>query len=114
MKVLTAIMFKSIIYCIGVYSMNDKKIIERNEEQILPLTTRLNKIIGQINGIKKMIEENKYCRDVLQQVAAAEKALQSFAYIILEEHMKSCVAEKIKANDDGIISETIDIIRKIN
>lgn len=105
----------NILYRSIEYMNNDgKKMTPRNQEEIAPLTARLNRIIGQINGIKKMIEENKYCRDVLQQVAAAEKALQSFGYIILEAHMKGCVSEKIKANDESIISETIDIIRKIN
>lgn len=93
---------------------NCKKNTPRSESDISKLTSRLNRIIGQLNGIKKMIEENKYCKDVLQQVAAAEKALQSFGYVILEDHLKGCVSDKIRANDNNIISETIDIIRKIN
>lgn len=92
----------------------NKKLTERSETEIKELNNRLNRVIGQLNGIKAMINDNRYCKDVLLQVAACEKALQSFGYQILQEHLSSCVTTKIKNGDLEIIDETMDIIRKIN
>ena len=58
--------------------------VPRDEEEIKQLKNRIHRIVGQMNGIEKMIEENRYCGDVLIQVAAIEKALQSFGYILLQ------------------------------
>jgi len=54
---------------------------------------RLRRIEGQIRGLQRMVEEDKYCIDVLTQVSAATKALQSFALVLLEEHMETCVVD---------------------
>lgn len=92
----------------------NKKLVKRDNKDIKELNNRLNRIIGQLNGIKAMIEDNRYCKDVLVQVIAVEKALQSFGYLILEEHLNSCVATKIKQGDDEILGETMELIRRIN
>lgn len=60
----------------------------RSEESSKQLRNRINRIIGQLNGISKMIDDNRYCGDILTQVAAVESALQSIGYIILTEHMQ--------------------------
>lgn len=60
-----------------------------------------------------MIDDNRYCGDILIQLSAAESALQNLGYIILKDHMESCVAEKIKSGDEEIIGETIELIRKL-
>lgn len=90
-----------------------KKHTPRNEQQIKDLKTRLNKINGQINGISKMIEENRYCSDVLMQIAAVEKALQQVGYIVLSEHMKTCVTDDIKENKMESLEEAIELMKKI-
>lgn len=86
----------------------------RSEEEIRGLVNRLNRIAGQLNGIKKMIEENRYCGDVLVQVSAVESAVRAFGYLVLEDHMNTCVAEKIRAGDENIVKETVELIRKLN
>ena len=89
------------------------KELPRGSEEIRRLTNRLSRIVGQLNGIKTMIAENRYCKDVLEQVAAAESALRSFAYLVFEEHMHTCVCEKIRAGDENIVDETVELIKRL-
>ncbi len=86
----------------------------RGEAEVRALVSRLNRITGQLNGIKKMIEENRYCGDVLVQVSAAESALRAFGYLVLEDHMKTCVSEKIRQGDGEIVHETVELVKKLN
>lgn len=86
----------------------------RSEQEIKSLVSRLNRIAGQIGGIKKMIEDNRYCGEVLVQVSAVESAVRAFGYFVLEDHMNTCVAEKIRAGDENIVSETVELIKKLN
>ena len=86
----------------------------RSEEEVRSLVNRLNRIVGQVNGIKKMIEESRYCGEVLVQVSAAESALRAFGYIVLEEHLSTCVSEKIRAGDENIVKETVELVKKLN
>ena len=85
----------------------------RNEELVTNLKKRLNKISGQINGINKMIDENRYCGDILIQVAAIESALKEVGYIILKDHMYTCVSEDIKNNDFASLEEALEISKKL-
>ncbi len=89
------------------------KHLPRSEEEVKTLQNRLSRVVGQVNGIKKMIDENRYCKDILVQLSACEKALQSVAFIILKEHLETCVSEKIVAGDKDIIAETIDVFKKM-
>ncbi len=85
----------------------------RSEAEQRQLQNRLNRMIGQLGGIKKMVEENRYCGDILNQVAAVESALQNFGYVVLQNHMETCVTEKIRQGEEGIIEETVELIRKL-
>jgi CsoR family transcriptional regulator, copper-sensing transcriptional repressor len=85
----------------------------RNVQTERQLQNRLNRIIGQLNGIKVMLDDNRYCGDILTQVAAVENALQGFGYIILQDHMETCVAEELKKGDNSIIGEAVDLIKKL-
>ena len=85
----------------------------RSKELVDLLVKRLNKINGQINGVSKMIQENRYCNDVLIQIAAIESALKEVGYIILEDHMMTCVAEDIKNNDKSSLKQAIEISKKL-
>ena len=89
------------------------KVKPREEEQVRQLQNRLNRIIGQMNGISKMLEDNRYCGDILTQVAAVESALQSFGYVVLREHLDSCVVEEIQQGNTEIMDETIELIKKL-
>ena len=53
-------------------------------------------MMGQLNGIGRMLDENRYCGEILTQVAAVESALQAFGYLVLQEHMETCVVEEIR------------------
>lgn len=85
----------------------------RDPETLKLLKNRLNRMIGQLSGIGNMLDDNRYCGDVLTQIAAVESALQSFGYLILQDHLETCVVEEITAGNPQIISETIDLIKKL-
>lgn len=85
----------------------------RSEKTQKQLQSRLNRAIGQMNGIKKMLEDNRYCGDVLVQIAAVESALQSVGYIILQEHMETCVVEEIKKGNIEVVDEAVRLIKKL-
>ena len=85
----------------------------RDQELRENLTKRLNRISGQINGINKMINENRYCNDILIQLAAVEKALKEVGYLILQDHLHTCVSDDIKNNDYSSLDESIEIFKKL-
>ena len=75
--------------------------------------SRVNRVKGQMEGIKAMLEENRYCGDILIQISAAESALRSIGYLVLEEHLATCVTDKIKSGDKEIIKETVELVKKL-
>ncbi|ERI07798.1 copper-sensing transcriptional repressor CsoR domain protein [Aneurinibacillus aneurinilyticus ATCC 12856] len=77
------------------------------------LTTRLNRIEGQIRGIKGMVEKDVYCDDILNQIAAVQSALNSVGRLLLEGHMKSCVIERIQEGDHDVIDELLKTMNKL-
>ena len=70
-------------------------------------------MIGQLCGISKMLEENRYCGDILMQVAAVESALQAFGHVVLREHLQTCVVEQIQKGNTAIVDEAVDLIKKL-
>lgn len=90
-----------------------KKHQPRSEEEKRKLVNRVSRIEGQLKGIAKMIEEDRYCGDILIQLSAAEKALESFGYTILNAHLESCVKEDILAGKDEVIWETMELIKRL-
>ncbi|HIU30278.1 MAG TPA: metal-sensing transcriptional repressor, partial [Candidatus Egerieisoma faecipullorum] len=66
-----------------------RKATPRGEKELRLLQNRLSRISGQLGGIAKMLEENRYCGDILMQVAAAESALQAFGYLVLQNHLET-------------------------
>ncbi|MBQ2667249.1 MAG: metal-sensing transcriptional repressor [Clostridia bacterium] len=85
----------------------------RSEEERRKLTNRLNRIEGQVRGIRGMIEKDTYCTDVLVQVAAANAALNAFTKELLASHIKTCVAEDIRAGKDETIDELVATLQKL-
>ena len=85
----------------------------RTQGQQKQLQNRLNRMIGQLGGISRMLEENRYCGDILTQVAAVESALQSFGYLVLQEHMETCVAEEVRKGNDEILEEAVELMKKL-
>lgn len=90
-----------------------QKTTPREEKELKQLKNRLNRMAGQLNGIGKMLDENRYCGDILMQVAAVESALQSFAYVILQEHMETCVAEEIRKGNMEVVEEVLELMKKL-
>lgn len=89
-----------------------KKKTVRSDEMKKKLTSRLNRIAGQINGIARMIENDAYCVDVLTQTAAAQSALKGFSKEIIDRHIRSCVSDSVRSGDDSAIEELIDTLYK--
>ena len=89
------------------------KATPRSEAELKRLQNRLNRIAGQLNGIGKMLDENRYCGDILTQIGAVESALQSFGYVILKEHMETCVVEQIQKGNTQIMDEAVELIKKL-
>ncbi|WP_051405122.1 MULTISPECIES: metal-sensitive transcriptional regulator [Bacillaceae] len=77
------------------------------------LSTRLNRIEGQIRGIKGLIEKDTYCDDVITQIAATQSALNSVAKILLEGHLKNCVVDRLNEGDTEVIDEVLVTIHKL-
>lgn len=89
------------------------KATPRSAEDLKNLGNRLSRIQGQLNGIERMLNENRYCGDILIQIAAVESALTAFGHLILKEHMETCVQEKIRQGDAEVIEETLELIKKL-
>ncbi|MEC4176077.1 metal-sensing transcriptional repressor [Adlercreutzia sp. R7] len=75
---------------------------------------RLNRAIGQLNGVKAMIDDNRYCGDVLTQLAAAESAVRRVSEMLLAEHMRTCVVEEIRAGNDAVVDEAMELVRRFS
>ena len=86
---------------------------ERSEDEIKDLIKRLNRIEGQIRGIRKMVEEDAYCVDILTQVSAARCSLNSFSKEILGNHIKTCVADDIRSGSDEKTDELVELLQKL-
>lgn len=86
---------------------------ERNESEKKALINRLSRVEGQIRGIKKMVEENAYCIDILTQSQAANAALTAFEKALLSEHIKSCLITDIKNGNDKTVDELIETLGKM-
>lgn len=90
---------------------SDKKKVRTPEEK-KALINRLNRITGQMNGVKRMIEEDRYCDDILIQLAAIEKSVKSLATIILDNHMKTCLVTSIQNGDTTVVDEIVDLFKR--
>ncbi|MBQ1300980.1 MAG: metal-sensing transcriptional repressor [Erysipelotrichaceae bacterium] len=85
---------------------------QRSEEEIKSLTTRLNKIEGQIRGINRMIADDRYCVDILMQVSSVQSALNAFNKELLSSHIKSCVVDDIRNGRDEAVDELCELLKK--
>ena len=86
---------------------------KRSEEEQKALLTRLRRIEGQIRGLQKMVENDAYCLDILTQSSAATSALNSFNKVLLGCHIRTCVAEDIRAGNDEKIDELCKLLQKL-
>ena len=86
---------------------------ERAEKEYRDLVNRLSRIEGQVRGIKRMVEEDVYCTDILIQVSAVNAALNSFNKVLLANHIRSCVAEDIREGKEETIDELVGVLQKL-
>ncbi|MGK9184286.1 metal-sensitive transcriptional regulator [Priestia filamentosa] len=93
--------------------MSTERRSHHSEEVKKNLTSRLNRVEGQIRGIKGLIDKDTYCDDVITQIAAAQSALNSVSKILLEGHLKHCVVERVKNDDPEIIDELLTTMKRL-
>ena len=86
---------------------------ERSEKEYKGLLNRLNRIEGQVRGIKGMVERNAYCTDILIQVSAVNAALNSFNKVLLANHIKTCVTNDIRAGKEETVDELVAVLQKL-
>ncbi len=85
----------------------------RPEKEYRDLVNRLSRIEGQIRGIRRMVEENAWCPDILAQSSAAAQAINAFNRELILSHMRTCVAEDVRAGKDETLDEMADLLRRL-
>lgn len=85
----------------------------RTDGEYQKLVNRLNRIEGQVRGIRGMVENNAYCTDILVQVSAVNAALNAFNKELLASHIRTCVAEDIRAGKDETVDELVATLQKL-
>ncbi|MGN0675169.1 MAG: metal-sensing transcriptional repressor [Oscillospiraceae bacterium] len=86
---------------------------QRSEEEYKSLINRLNRIEGQVRGVRKMVESDTYCTDILIQVSAITAALNAFNRELLANHIRTCVADDIRNGKDETIDELVMTLQKL-
>lgn len=89
------------------------KIKERTQQEYKDLIHRLNRIEGQVRGIRGMVEKDAYCTDILVQVAAVNAALNSFNKVLLANHIKTCVTRDIREGKEDTVDELVAVLQKL-
>jgi DNA-binding FrmR family transcriptional regulator len=91
------------------------KMVPRTEEEIESIIKRLKRIEGQVRGVQKMVEDNRYCIDVLVQISAIQAALNKVGLNLLERHVNHCVSKAIReGNGEESIRELMDVIKQFS
>lgn len=85
----------------------------REEKEYRNLINRLNRIEGQIRGIRSMLEDERYCIDIITQTSAASSALNAFNKALLSQHIKTCVADNIRNGNNEVIDELCETLQKL-
>lgn len=92
--------------------LRDHPITPRSDEERKQITNRLKRIEGQVRGIQKMIDEERYCIDILVQISAIQAALKRVGFSVAERHMKHCVSHAIESGEgNDAISELIEVMK---
>lgn len=89
-----------------------KKIKLRTQEEKKKLITRLNRVEGQVRGVKQMINDDRYCNDIIIQLAAINKAIKGIANVMIEEHMHTCMIKDIKEGNEEVINEIVELFKR--
>ncbi|MBO6159551.1 MAG: metal-sensing transcriptional repressor [Firmicutes bacterium] len=100
-------------HCSRQESCESGKKKARSEKEVKRMLNRLSRIEGQVRGMKKMVEENRYCIDILIQAEAVSAAINAFNKELMSEHIRTCVAENIKAGNDEVIEELVKTLQRL-
>ena len=93
--------------------LHTHKFRDKQGEEYKGLIRRLNRIEGQIRGIHNMVDEDRYCVDILTQVSAVQSALNAFTKELLSQHIHSCVVEDIRSGNDAVVDELCCLLQKV-
>ena len=85
----------------------------RDQAEYEALLKRLNRIEGQVRGVRGMVEKECYCTDILTQVSAIQSALNAFSRELLANHIRTCVKDGIRADDDSVVDELVRTVEKL-
>ena len=94
--------------------MNKIKKTHRSAETKKNLINRLNRINGQVNGVKKMIEEDSYCNDILIQLSAIKNSVQSLSNELLDSHLRPCITKDLQKGNLDTVDEVVNLFKKFN
>ena len=89
-----------------------RKRTPRSEEFKHDVGCRINRTIGQLGGIRSMVEEDRYCGDVHTQLAAVESAVKAVSRDVMQDHLVTCVVERVRAGDAEVVDEVMDLFKK--
>ncbi|PZD95491.1 transcriptional regulator [Paenibacillus sambharensis] len=99
--------------CAHTHSDGEERRSHHSDKLKSNLVSRLNRIEGQVRGVRGMIERDVYCDDILNQIAAVQSALNGVGKLLLESHMKGCVAGRLESGDRQVIDELLGTIHKL-
>ena len=86
---------------------------DRESKEYKCLISRLRRIEGQVRGVEKMVEDDRYCVDILTQVSAIQSALNAFTKELLSQHIRTCVVDDIRAGHDEVVDELVATLQKV-
>ena len=89
------------------------KATPRSEQELRLLQNRLKRMMGHLNGISTILDENRYCGDIHMQWDGVESGLQSFGYLVLQDRLETCVVEEIQKGNTQIVDEAVELIKKL-
>ncbi|MCF3942286.1 metal-sensing transcriptional repressor [Oceanobacillus alkalisoli] len=95
--------------------LRDQPVTPRTDTEKTAITNRLKRIEGQVRGIQKMVEEDRYCVDILVQISAINAALKKVGHEVTERHIKHCVSDAVKSGEgEPVIDELMDVLKQIS
>ncbi|GAA0499503.1 metal-sensing transcriptional repressor [Salinibacillus aidingensis] len=95
--------------------LHDHPVTPRTDDEKAAVVNRLKRIEGQVRGIQKMVEEDRYCPDILVQISAINAALKKVGFSIAERHTKHCVSDAVKSgNGDEAIDELMEVMKQFS
>ena len=89
-----------------------QKSTPRSEELKSDVGRRISRAIGQLNGIRQMVDDDRYCGDVLTQLAAVESAVKAISRSVMRDHLETCVVERVQRGDTEVVDEVMDLFKK--